>query len=198
MKIYALVNEFPISDMTHAILNGRLFRIRKDPISERMTFVDAITSDILIESGRLISDETDVTGIRTLVTSHDTVYKITSIERLLPTKGFFDGSAYDYSSLKDKELEYELEIKTNVHDGYESGYDVTVRRYRFKDVPMTFRDFRAFCQRQRLTLNRKDQVSPGHPWAEIYANFKDGKPIWEHRLYTPSLATDLEYESTCE
>lgn len=85
-KVYTLVQAFPITDSVHCGLNGRVFGIRRNPDTDHLHFIDAVSGESLVETTSFSQDTWNDDGTRTITTSSGTRYWIIPIPKLLPTQ----------------------------------------------------------------------------------------------------------------
>lgn len=82
-KVYTLI--IPFEDNVHQILNGKIFKIRRDPEGDHMVFTDPITQDPILTSTSVRDRKDYDNGISVISTVSGTVYTIQRLSYLIPT-----------------------------------------------------------------------------------------------------------------
>lgn len=82
-KVYTLL--IPMEDTTHSILNGRIFKLKIDPVSKHLTMFDPIHQEILMESTSVVNRHDSANGVVEVTTASGTTYFLKRLNFLLPT-----------------------------------------------------------------------------------------------------------------
>ncbi len=176
-KIYTLAD--PMTDAIHRVLNGRIFKILKDPNS-CLHFFDAITGDSLIDSTPVTDRYGEGPSIH-ITTESGTQYDLRVISWLIPTSK--EGLSLTNPKLAEEIYPTELPVLVSKEDNspeYRAYCDRKIVTVYTFEADTTEEQFRKYLESQGTKLTDKGD------WWQEYDKVEGNGKTWTHTHIVPS------------
>lgn len=145
----------PFNDGVHDILNGRIFKIKKNEDDNHMAFFDAFSNEPLLTSTSIINRNDQEGGFVTITTESGTVYYLRRISFLLPTTISLPTTEVTETP-EDKPAESKFNVIKETTDTKHINYcDGWFQRTFEFDRELTEDEFKEFCTERGLALEPK-------------------------------------------